>query len=52
MGSLKQSALTMALCSLHNFCLGDPGESDSLDISINSTSETFFDELLVVNIVD
>jgi hypothetical protein len=52
MGSLKQIALTMALCSLHNFCLGDSGNSDAPDTSNNPANETFYDESLVVNNVE
>jgi hypothetical protein len=52
MGSLKQITLTMALCSLHNFCLGDIGNGNSQDLSNNPANETFYDESLVVNNVD
>jgi hypothetical protein len=50
MGVRKQIALTMALCKLHNFCIGAEDHAYSLEISTASNeSIPSRDELSIVN---
>jgi hypothetical protein len=53
MGPLKQISLTMALCSLHNFCLDDAGDSPSnVEFSSENSEKTYYDESMIVNDVE
>jgi hypothetical protein len=57
MGSRKQIALTMALCSLHNYCMDDPGTATVSLANVysqdsNQQTATYYDERSVVNDVN